>query len=280
MLEVIFEMTEDEMVRRYFDGNLADEISEHSFDGLNEIRLRAGQPVVLRYADYERALKCTVDKKTLEAAVAKMSEYSAYAFREEVKKGYLTLKGGFRVGICGRAVISKCEVKGIKDISSLNIRVPRRAVGYGERVMEVYDGKFKNTVIVSPPGCGKTTLLRDLIRRLVREGYNVGVCDERGEIGCFGDLGLRADILEGFSKKDAIEILIRGLNPDIVAMDELGGREDFLAVKEALYKGAGILATMHGEDVSDEMRKVFRFAVVLEGNKGKGEIKRIYDCLD
>ncbi len=229
-------MTENEMIYKYFEGSIREEILKNKPKGLNEIRLRAGQPVILRYGSDERVLSCKMTEEELEKTAAKMAEYSVYAFKEEIKRGFITLKGGFRVGICGRAVISSDEVKGMRNISSLNIRVPCKAEGCGDRVMRIYEKGFKNTVIVSPPGCGKTAILRDLIRQLCKKGYNVGVCDERGEIGCFNDLGLRADVLEGFSKRDALEILIRALNPDIAAADELGGKEDFSAVKEASYK--------------------------------------------
>ncbi|MCC8014591.1 MAG: stage III sporulation protein AA [Eubacterium sp.] len=268
-------MTEDEMINKYFEGEIREEILRNKPKGLNEIRLRAGQPVILRYGSEERVLSCKIIEEELERIAAKMAEYSVYAFKEEIKRGFITLKGGFRVGICGRAVISCGEVKGMRNISSLNIRVPCKTLGCSERVMKAYEKGFKNTVIVSPPGCGKTSLLRDLIRQLCKKGYNVGVCDERGEIGCFNDLGLRADVLEGFSKRDSLEILIRALNPDIAAADELGGKDDFSAVKEASYKGVGILATVHGDSVREYMKGFFDIAVILEGKKGKGEIKEI-----
>ncbi|MCD8158755.1 MAG: stage III sporulation protein AA [Clostridiales bacterium] len=267
----------NETAERYLTAGLKNEILSHDLKGLNEIRIRADKPVILKYAEKEIILKTVLNKADLEKTVSKMSEYSPYAFREEIRRGFITLKGGFRVGICGRAVIEKGEIKTIRDYSSLNIRVPCDVRGCSERLMNIYENGFKNTVIVSPPGCGKTTLLRDTVRCLSGGGFTVGVCDERGELNCFGDLGIRTDVLEGFPKAEGIETLVRGLAPDIIAVDELGGETDRQAVINASYTGVGIISTLHGE--SSDLKgfgELFKCIVVLENIKGKGLIKDIY----
>ena len=187
--------------------------------------------------------------------------YSYYAYEEELAKGYITIEGGHRVGVCGRAVLDKGKVCLIKEISSLNIRRSREIIGVADRViphiLDKNNGLLANTLIVSPPKCGKTTLLRDLVRVLSYKGYKVGLCDERSEIaGSYlgkpsYDLGPRTDVLDGCPKAEGMTMLIRAMSPDVVVTDEIGKTEDVSAIETAVCAGVSILTTIHGKNYDD-----------------------------
>lgn len=265
-----------DIIKRYFEAEAAEAILCEGIDGLNEIRIRADKPVILRYGRREKVLRLRLGCGEISDTLSKMSEYSAFAFREEIRNGFITLKGGFRVGVCGRAVVEGDRLRTITDCTSLNIRIPENVVGCARELMRLYDKGFRSTVIISPPGCGKTTILRDTVRSLSERGYTLGVCDERGELDCFRDLGIRTDVMEGCPKSKAVEILVRGLSPDIIAVDELGGREDRDAIRRASYMGVGVIATLHGDRPDNELGELFECKVILEGKKGEGRIKKIY----
>lgn len=232
-----------------------------------------------------------------------LSNYSIYALSEELKNGFITIKGGHRVGIGGKIVYSSFGIESIKNISSLNFRIAREKYGISDNLLKylVDEGEFLNTLIISPPQCGKTTLLRDIIRNLSNgindpyiKGYKVGLVDERSEIaGVFNgipqkDVGIRTDILDSCLKSLGIIILIRSMSPEIIAVDEIGSNDDIVAIDDALRAGIKLIATVHGKDVEDikgrkrlyEMfsQKVFKRYVVLDNSKGVGTIKEIIDA--
>lgn len=191
-----------------------------------------------------------------------LSRYSIYAYEEELRQGFLTLKGGHRVGVAGRAVMEGSCVERLQDIRFLNVRIAHQCRDCGVAVIPYLYGETgaRNTLIVSPPGSGKTTLLRDCIRLLSegwkgRRGLRVGVVDERSEIAAChrgipqNDLGPRTDVLDGCAKAAGMRMLLRSMAPEVIAVDELGGEEDFRAVERALYSGSRILGTVHGEDM-------------------------------
>ena len=244
-------------------GPVAD-LPEHVLKGLEEIRIRACGDirVVSRNQEILVALKkqAGVTGGDLETILNNLLDYSYYAYEEELAKGYITIEGGHRVGVCGRAVLDKGKVTLIKDISSLNIRRGREIPGAGERALShVLDKEtgLQNTLIVSPPKCGKTTLLRDLIRLLSGSGVRIGLCDERSEIaGTFQgrpsyDLGPRTDVLDGCPKAEGMIMLIRAMAPDAVATDEIGKEEDMEAIETAVCAGVKVLTTIHGKSYDD-----------------------------
>ncbi len=247
-----------------------------------EIRLRVGQPVMVQGKDGEYYWDMAAQSVTrrpaggyvwreadMKEALARMSQYSMYALEEEIREGYFTLPGGHRVGVAGKTVCAGGKVTAIRSISSLNIRVARQKRGCARAVIPWIaqeGGGIHNTLILSPPGVGKTTMLRDCIRLLsdgteALAGQKVGVVDERSEIGAGvggipqNELGRRTDVLDNCPKAEGMRLLLRSMSPQILAVDELGGQEDCLAVEEALHCGCRVLGTLHAGDVQELREK-------------------------
>lgn len=280
-----------------------------------EIRLRNGRPLMIYAKGKDFYINKTGKLSELSAdgfiirsehinrTFKLISNYSVYAFEEEIKNGFITLKGGHRVGISGKTVYGKNGLETIKNISSLNIRIAKEKLGVSDKVIKYlinYPSSIYNTLIVSPPQCGKTTLLRDIIRNISDGipsykffGLKVGVVDERSEIaGMYNgvpqnSIGNRTDILDGCLKHDGIRMLIRSMSPQVIATDELGSYEDIQAIHEALKAGVNILATVHGEDLKDITsneamkkiieEKIFKRIIILDNSKGVGTIRDVID---
>lgn len=272
---------------------------------LLEIRLNIGQPLIVKCKGGEYILKrngeVTKDFKEGLYVTANMvrdtfsgaCKYSAYAFEEEVRQGFLTIEGGHRIGIVGQAIMEEGRVKNLKYISGLNIRVANENIGCGEVLMkEIYNHReLASALIVSMPGGGKTTLLRDCIRVLsegtgIRKGYRVGVVDERGELGAAyrgiiqNHLGPRTDLLDRISKKEGIFMLLRSMAPEIIAVDEIGSKEDEEALHRAMLCGCKLLATAHAASIQEarirfESLGIFEYYILLDA-KHVGRIQEIY----
>lgn len=230
----------------------------------------------------------------LEEILNRLLRYSYYAYEEELSNGYITIEGGHRVGICGRVTLKNGQVHLIKDISSLNIRRSREIKGAADKIIPMIadrsNGQINNTLIISPPKCGKTTILRDIARTLSYRGFRVGICDERSEIaGCFNgessyDLGNRTDILDGCPKSSGMIMLIRSMSPDVIITDEIGKKEDAAAIEEALCAGINIITSIHGssfEDVTSSAvgslirNHVFDTLIFLSATPVTGSIKKV-----
>lgn len=192
-----------------------------------------------------------------------ITNHSIYAFSEEIKNGFITVKGGHRIGIGGKVIYGDKGIENITNISSLNIRIAREKKGISDNLIySLIDdqGDFYNTMIISPPQCGKTTLLRDIIRNLSNgfkniKGFKVGLVDERSEVaGVYNglaqkDVGIRTDILDGCKKSKGIMMLVRAMSPEIIAVDEIGGVDDINSIDEALRTGVSFIVTVHGSDL-------------------------------
>lgn len=258
---------------------------------VSEIRLRVERPAILMEGNREVFLRedgaytehmeqaWHPDRQALQEIVSHLCQYSLYAYEDELRQGYITIEGGHRVGIVGQAVQEGVgAIRTIKYISAINIRVAHQILGAANSVLPyIYKGGcMRNTLIVSPPGCGKTTLLRDMVRQI--SGGNaygpartVGVVDERSEIaGCYmglpqNDLGPRSDVLDACPKALGMMMLLRSMSPAVLAVDELGSSEEIQAVRMAASCGVSLVATIHGMDMQDVQGKPGMAALLSEG---------------
>ncbi len=265
------------------------ELPEFVLNKAEEIRIRLGQPMLVRYGNSEFLTKNITNEKDILMLLENFTENSIYAVQSEINSGYLTIKGGHRVGISGTCVFENGKIKNIRYISSLNIRVAHEIKGCGTAVMrELYENNnFENTLILSSPGSGKTTLLRDMIRQLSINGNNISVIDERSEIAAIykgvpqNDLGPRTDVMNNCRKDTGIKMMIRSMAPNIIATDEVGDNKDIDAVYDAYFSGIKLLLTAHGDSIEDVparflKNKLFKNIVILKKENIPGVIKNIY----
>ena len=247
-------------------------LSEGARARAEELRLRAGWPMTALIDGAERPLGGPpVKPGELERLVEIASGASLHTVLDQVRRGYLTMEGGHRIGLCGTAALQEGEIRSLRAISSANLRIARQVRGAAAPVLDGLcpGGRLADTLILAPPGLGKTTLLRDLIRS-VSEGegcvpLRVALADERGEVAALYrglpqlEVGRRTDVAEGCPKAQGLMLLLRAMNPQVLAVDEITAPEDVGALSEAAGCGVTLLATAHGEDRADlERRPLYR----------------------
>lgn len=274
---------------------------------LEEIRFRNNKPIILKYSNQEIILQDYITSNDILEIMQRVCNNSIYSYQNQINNGYITIRGGHRVGIAGNCVIENNKVININYISSLNFRISRQIIGCSNKILKyILDMENKsiyNTLIVSPPGAGKTTLLRDLIRNIstgIEEigfaGLNVGVVDERGEIASLykgipqNDIGLRTDILDNVSKVIGMKMLIRSMAPKVICADEIGNIGETEIIKEAFCSGIKGVFTAHGESFEDIMKNpilkelletsIIHKIIILDSKEEKGKIKSIYELAE
>lgn len=276
-------------IRGMLSGIIADE-----WINIEEIRLRSGAPLTIGVSgescfitptggvtNYESdAYKSTAEE--VQAAFAAVCENSVYAHLEEIRQGYITVRGGHRVGICGKAVTDSGEIKSFREVSSLNFRIAHQLIGIADGIIDavVSGSEVKSTLIISPPQVGKTTLLRDIARQVSDKGFKCGIADDRGELAAMyggfatNDVGAQTDVIDGAPKAAAIEMLLRTMSPKVIISDEIATERDVAALRLAAGTGVKIIASTHGES-ADEVAarrllspiikdKIFSQAIVLK----------------
>ena len=252
-------------------------LSYQSLNSIEEVRMRSGQKIVFCCGSkkYEGSLVC--NKKLLNDTINSFLDYSYYAHEEELRNGYITLTGGHRAGICGKAVVENGCIRLIKDISSINLRCSKEYIGVSEKIIPALfdrEGRLHNTLIVSPPKCGKTTLLRDIVRSLSGRGMNISICDERSEIaGMYCgqpsfDIGANTDVMTGCPKGEGMLMLLRSMAPDIVVTDEIGKRQEIEAIEALLSAGIKFITTLHGGSM-EELKRNNIYPLVKKGAFGR-----------
>lgn len=292
------------MLQRILNDNLHYIFKEKiGYEKINEIRFRENAPIVAvvdgqAYFVSENGLTLTKkfaitsSKNVLEDIIYKASEFSIYAVNEEIKQGFLVIGNGVRIGVGGVFVMDEGNIKTIRDFSSLNIRIPHKVKGCCLPVFDklTYNKTIHSTLIVSPPGQGKTTFLRDFAYQLCEKNYflNLLILDERGEIAGKNnnlEVGDFCDILSFCNKRTGFLHGIRSMNPHAIFTDEIGDKEDFEAIKFASNSGVKIVATIHAENLEqikrkqnfDIISKVFDRYVFLEPNGKAGRIAGVYN---
>lgn len=247
-------------VLEYFPNNIKQEllkeinISNYTF--LEEIRIRVNKPIILKFNNKSKKLDYMINTEDILRIMEYITENSIYSYQRQIAEGYITLKGGHRVGISGNVVMENEKVININYIYSLNFRISKEVIGVAEEIVKnIYvNGDIKNTLIVSSPGAGKTTLLRDLIR-ILSEYKTIGVVDERGEIAAMyknipqNNLGMQVDILNNIPKNIGMKMLIRSMAPEIICADEIGTKEDIESIKYAVTSGVKGIFTAHSDNI-------------------------------
>ena len=273
-------------VINYFPYGIKQCIQEFSddFNLLEEIRIRVDREILLKIGQVEYILNYIVSSKEILEILQKICDNSIYTYQNQICNGYITIKGGHRVGITGSIVFKEGQVINISHIYSLNFRIAKEIIGCSNKILKyilnIKENTVFNSIILSPPGRGKTTLLRDCVRNIsdgIEEigfkGINVGVVDERGEIAAMykgipqNDLGKRTDILDNVSKDIGMKMLIRSMNPNVIVADEIGTAEDVLAINYAVCSGIKGIFTAHGSTLNDIilnpiLKKLYEIKVV------------------
>ena len=249
----------------------------HVEDGLQEVRIRRGLPLIIGTSHGSFAVlpngevspavggAYIVDSCDIKRIFQAICDNSVYAFAEDIRQGFVTVKGGHRVGITGRAVAEGGKIESFRDISSLNIRIAREVVGAANDIIDkiIKPRGIVNTLIVAPPMGGKTTVLRDVARRISDMGIKTAIADDRGEIAALykgipqNNVGVQTDVIENVPKAQALGMLLRTMSPQLIVTDEISVKQDADALQQCFGTGVAVVATVHGGSAEEVMSKGF-----------------------
>ncbi len=276
-------------------------ILEHNSKKLEEIRIRAGRPVILKLGLVEIILKYVVSNNEIIGILQNICNNSLYSYQNQICNGFITLPGGNRVGIAGNIVIKDGQVSNISYIYSLNFRIAHQIDGACNEILrfilDTQNNTVFNTLIVSPPGAGKTTIIRDIAKKISNgiseinfKGIDVSIIDERGEIAAlnkgvaYNDVGIRTDILDNVPKSIGIRMAVRAMAPKVIIADEIGNKDDVEIINYAICSGVNCIFTAHGSQMEDLLKnqeikkiiglKMFKKIIFLD-EKEKGKVKNV-----
>ena len=238
---------------------------------VEELRLRAGQPPAAKTAEGEQPLDLRpVTAQELRETLSRAARYSVHSYAESLKNGFVSLGGGHRLGVCGTAAEENGQVVGVRGLASLNLRIARQFTGLAAQIVPwIGDGAPQSVLLLSPPGLGKTTLLREWVRLISDKGYTVAVADERSEIAALADgvpqfdVGRCTDVMEGCDKKQAALMLLKTMSPALLAFDEITAPADVEAVSLCAHCGTAVIASAHAANV-DDLRQRPLYRALLE----------------
>ncbi len=295
-----------EKVLQYFNENIRHEIEKYieqtnkEDKNIEEIRLRAERKIAIKTSNNNIVLDYIVPMEELLEIFQKVCEHSIYSYQRQICEGFITIKGGHRVGITGNCVIEDGKIVNINYISSLNFRIAREKKESSNQILNfiIGNGQVANTLIVSKPGCGKTTLLRDIIRKIssgISEynliAKNCGIVDERGEIASMfkgvpqNDIGILSDVIANTSKAQGMRMLIRSMAPEIIACDEIGNKDDVEAISYAICSGVKGIFTAHGDSIEElnlnsQIREILEKyiieIIIFLDDKIRGNVRNVY----
>ena len=265
-------MSDLRAVTRVLSRDICYNINENTIE---EIRIRVDRPVILKYPEgKEDILDHVVTQNEILNILQSLCNNSIYSYQSQICDGYITLQGGHRVGITGNVAMKDGKITNVNYVSSLNFRIAREIIGASDEIFKEVitrinsQNNFKNsnndtsnleinnTLIVSKPGCGKTTVLRDLVRNISNMGFTVSLIDERGEIASMykgipqNDIGLRTDVMDNVTKSLGMKIAVRTMAPQVIVADEIGTDGDLEAINYGICSGVKGIFTAHGSDIS------------------------------